>query len=302
MIRLEITEEQEGWRITECVEESLPELKATNLKKLIRSGDIKLNGDRIKKDFAVQEGDVVEVYIPLEYERPPVLDIVYEDQNFIILNKQPGTAVMGRAGSDEPELMAMVINYMRDNHEYSEEFGSIPFACFKLDIYTGGLVMFAKNAEYFEAVREAMRQRRIRRIFRAIVKGCPEYEQGEFQNFYVKDGDDRYRVAQTKIRGAVPIYTRYHILRSNGKFSLLEIEPVTQYMNQERAHIDAVGFPILGDNLYGDVRLNKKMEIKYQALWATDIHFATGVHNMLEYLNGKTVSTHDINFPLVNFD
>jgi RluA family pseudouridine synthase len=302
MIRLEITSEQEGYRITECVAENLPELRGANLKKLIRTGDIKLNGCRIKKDFAVQDGDIIEVYVPVEYERPPILEIVYEDQNIIVLNKQPGTAVIGRAGDDVPDLMSMIINYMRDNREYSEESGCIPFACFKLDIYTGGLVLFAKNAEYFEAVREAMHQRRIRRFFRAIIKGCPEYEQGEFQHFYCKDGNGNYQVSRSKVRGSVPIYTRYRILRSNGRFSLVEIEPVTQYMNQERAHIEAAGFPILGDHLYGDTRLNKKMGIKYQALWATAIGFVTGTNNMLEYLNGKAIKTEKINFPLVNME
>lgn len=304
MIRLEIAQEQEGFRITECVAESVPELAAANLKKMIRSGDIKLNGSRIKKDFAVQGGDIIEIYVPLEYERQPVLDIAYEDENLIILNKQPGTVVAAGAGmpKETPELISMVINYMQDNAEYSEELGMIPFPCFKLDIYTGGLVMFAKNGDYFEAIREATRQRRIARTFRAVVKGCPKYGEGEFQHFYVKENDEKYRVTKNNARGAVPIYTRYHILKSNGAFSFLEIEPVTQYMNQERAHMEAAGYPILGDNIYGDPKLNKKMGVKYQALWATGIRFSTGVNNMLEYLNGLTVETKDVQFPVINWE
>lgn len=66
--------------------------------------------------------------------------------------------------------------------------------------------------------------------------------------------------------------------------------------------MEAAGFPILGDNLYGDMKANKKLGIKYQALWATTISFDTGVNNMLEYLNGKMIQTEDIDFPLVNFD
>lgn len=303
MITLEITQDKEGLRITECIAECVPELASANLKKMIRTGDIKLNGSRIKKDFAVQDKDLIEIYVPLEYERPPILDIVYEDENTIILNKQPGTVVAGTGiSSQTPELMSMVINYMKDKNEYSEELGMIPFACFKLDVYTGGLVMFAKNAEYFEAVRLATRQRRISRTFRAIVRGCPKYEEGEFQHFYMKEGEDKYRVTKNNSRGAVPIYTRYRILRSNGRFSFLEIEPVTQYTNQERAHMEAAGYPILGDNIYGDSKLNKKMGIKYQALWATGIRFATGVNNMLEYLNGRTVETNDVQFPVINWD
>ncbi len=298
MIRLEISAGQRGHSVTQCVAEMLPELKQYNLKKMIKKGDIKLNGGLIKKDYEVDGGDVIEVYLPMEYENVPVLDVCYEDKNILLVNKQPGMAVAGAKG--EPDVMTMVINYMKDRGEYFEDTGSIPFPCYKLDIYTGGLVLFAKNGDFFEILREAFHQRRIKRLFKAIVKGCPKEKQGEFQHFYAKDGEDKYRVADGKIRGAVPIYTRYRVLRSNGKFSLVEIEPVTQYMNQERAHMEAAGYPILGDNTYGDVRLNKKMGIRYQALWADVVEFNTGTNNMLEYLNGRVVYTDDINFPLVN--
>ncbi|MEG2958041.1 MAG: RluA family pseudouridine synthase, partial [Christensenellaceae bacterium] len=72
--------------------------------------------------------------------------------------------------------------------------------------------------------------------------------------------------------------------------------------NQERAHMEAAGFPILGDAIYGEPKLNKKLGIKYQALWATKIEFTTGVNNVLEYLNGKQVRTRDVNFPIVNLE
>ncbi len=302
MIKLEITQEHAGMRLSACVAENLPELASFNLKKMIKAGDIKLNGCLVKKDFEVEPGDIVEVYVPVEYERFPLLDIVYEDKNIIVLNKQPGTVVAGRVDAKTPELMSMVINYMRDAGEYSEEAGYIPFMCYKLDLYTGGLVMFAKNAEYFEAIREAVRQRRLRRIFRAIVKGQPEYARGDLRHFYVKDNKDQYRVSTRKMGGSVPIYTRYEVVESNGIFSIVDIEPVTQYLNQERAHMEAAGYPILGDQVYGDGKINKKLGIQYQALWATKICFDTGVNNMLEYLNGSVIETDDTNFPLVNFD
>ncbi len=296
MIRLEITAGQRGYSVTQSVAELLPELRQYNLKKMIKRGDIKLNGSLIKRDFEVEDGDVVEVYMPMEFEIAPVMDICYEDKNIMVVNKLPGMTVSGQ----QPDLMSSVINHMKDRGEYYEDTGNIPFPCYKLDIFTGGLVLFAKNGDMFEGLREAFHQRRIKRIFKAIIKGCPPEKEGHFQHFYAKDGKDKYRVADGKISGAVPICTRYRVLRTNGKYSLVEIEPVTQYMNQERAHMEAVGYPILGDNTYGDTRLNKKMGIRYQALWATEIEFVTGTGNMLEYLNGKVIYTEDVNFPLVS--
>ena len=87
MIKLEITQEHQGLRITQCVSEFLPELQSLNLKKMIKAGDIKLNGCLIKKDFEVEPGDIIEVYVPIEFQRFPLLDIVYEDKNLIVLNK-----------------------------------------------------------------------------------------------------------------------------------------------------------------------------------------------------------------------
>jgi len=301
MIRLDITPGQRGMRTTECIAQMLPELQRYNLKKVLKAGEIRLNGSRISKDFEVSEGDVIEVYTPVEFERVPSLDVCYEDRNFIILNKQPGTLVMGEAGKKTPDLLSMVINHMKDTGEYSEQAGYIPFPCYKLDAYTGGLVIFAKNGDMFEMIREAIQQRRVKRLFKAIIKGCPREKTGQLQHFYIKEGENKYRISNKKINGAVPIYTKYNIIRSNGKFSLVDIEPVTQHIDQERIHMEAAGFPILGDPVYGDNRLNKKMGITHQALWASAIEFTTGVNNMLEYLNGKQVYTDDINFPIVDY-
>ncbi|HBU11292.1 MAG TPA: hypothetical protein DEB31_00705 [Clostridiales bacterium] len=300
MIRLCVAPENKGMKLSEYVVASLPELARANLRKMIKKGDIKLNGGLLRKDMEVDEDDVVEVYLPVEFERAPAMDICYEDDNIIVLNKQPGMAVTGGAGQSAPDLMSMVINYMKKKGEYFEDSGYIPFPCHKLDIYTGGLVLFAKNGDMFEVIREAQRQRRIKRIFQAIVKGRPEEDRGEFQHFFLQEGETKYHISEKKMRDSAPIYTKYRVLKANGTCSLLELEPVTQIYNQERAHLEAAGYPVLGDNVFGIARLNKKLGIRYQALWATEIRFATGVNNLLEYLNGKKVVAGDIGFPMVN--
>ncbi|MGI6153744.1 MAG: pseudouridine synthase [Christensenellaceae bacterium] len=299
MIRLEVAPGQEGAKLLEYVADMLPDIEKP--KRMLRSGDIKVNGYPAKKDVPVEAGDIIEIYLPIEFEKAQKLDVVYEDKNIMVVNKQPGMPVLSK-DSSIPDLMSYVVGHMQEMNEYQEAFGAIPFACFKLDVYTGGLVMFAKNGDIFEAVRAALAQRRIKRFFRAIVKGRPRYDEGEFQHFYVKDSKNRYRVLKRKVPDAVPIYTKYDVIKSNGDYSLLDVEPVTQYMNQERAHLEAAGYPVLGDATYGDTRLNRKLAIRYQALWATKIEFHTGTNNLLEYLNGKTVETNDINFPLVHMD
>lgn len=299
MIKLEVTPNLAGKKISDCIKETFTDLNKP--KRMIRQGDVRINGDLAKKDYIVEDGDVIELHMPVSFERPAMLSVAYEDKNIIVVNKQPGTVVAGKADNTMPDIMSMVINYMKEKQEYSEEAGYIPFPCFKLDLYTGGLVLFVKHGDFFETMRTAINQRRVKRYFQAAVRGCPQYDQGELQHFYAKDGENKYRVSTKKISGAVPIYTKYDVLKTNGTYSLLEIEPVTQYMNQERAHLEAAGYPILGDPVFGDARLNKKLGLRQQVLWATKIVFHTGTNNVLEYLNGMTIETKEIDFPVINF-
>ena len=299
MVRLDVTENLSGISTTQAVVTALPALSGYNLKKMLRGGDIRLNGARIRKDYETAVGDIIEVYLPEELQGAPELDVVYEDRNILILNKRPGWLVQAPAGSGERDMLTLVRQYMIDEHEYIEELGCIAFAVDNLDQFTGGLTMFAKNAESFDYLRLSARQRRIRRVFQAIVVGRPPHDRGEFQHFYLKDGR-REGIYSDKPPGGVPIYTRYKVLNTSGAYSLLEVEPVTGYLNQERMHLTAAGYPIVGDPVYGDPRVNRKTGIRYQALWSTEVGFATGVNNILEYLNGRCVRTKDILFPLVN--
>lgn len=297
MTRLDVTSEMEGLRTTEAVLRFFPQLAAFNLRKMLKQGDIRLNGARIRKDFETAAGDIIEIYLPPEVQETPRLEICYEDRNIIVINKMPGIVVRDPVGG--ADLIGMVREHMENKEEYIEELGCIPVALDMLDEFTGGLTLIAKNSDAYDCLREAGRQRRIRHIYQAIVKGQPPEELGEFQHFYLREGP-KERVLPNRPPGAVAMYTRYHLLQTNGEFSLLELEPVTGVRDQARIHLLAVGLPVLGDPVYGDLRLNRRLGLRYQALWSTEMTFSTGSNNFLEYLNGHWVRTDDIRFPLVN--
>lgn len=297
MTRLDITAALQGMRTTEAVLEAFPRLASYNVRKMLKRGDIRLNGVRIRKDFETAAGDIVEIYLPPEIQETPRLEICYEDRNVIVINKMPGIPVRDPEGG--PDLVSMIREHMESRDEYIEELGCIPVPLDLLDEYTGGLTLVAKNADAYDTLREAARQRGIRHIYQAIVRGEPPEETGELQHFYLREGPKEH-VLSTRPPGAVAIYTRYHLLRTNGEFSLLELEPVTGVRDQVRIHLLAVGYPVVGDPVYGDARLNRRMGLRYQALWSTELAFATGANSFLEYLNGQWVRTDDIRFPLVN--
>lgn len=301
MIRLEITSNQPDIYVTDAVLDLVPEMKNLNLNKILKNGEIRLNGVKINRDYQLAYGDIIEIYTKIDNLIVPTLDICYEDKNFIIINKQPGLSVVNPMRSKTPDLLSLIELYMKECGEYSESAGYVPFPCYTLDTYTGGLITFAKNGDMYETLREAIAQRRVKRIFKAIIKGCPPQKNGQFQHFYTKNANRATQMITQNSHNAVPIYTRYHVIQTNGKFSLVKIEPVTSLEDQERVHISAAGYPIIGDPVYGDNRLNKKLGIFHQALWATNIEFTTGVNNMLEYLNGKQVYTDDVVLPIIDF-
>ncbi len=300
MIRLEIPAGQEGNALLVCVTQMLPGVKTGDAKRLLKKGDIKVNGVRVKKDAPVSGGDVLEVYLPEKITPYPKLEIAYEDANILVINKQPGISVVEDKDDGKPTLLSLVVKYMIEKNVYIKETGDVPFACHRLDHNTGGLIIFSKNAEYFDLITQAIAQRRIAKFYKTIVVGKPLKDSDELHGFLIKDARAaRVRITGRRTRAALPVVTRYKMLKSNGELSLLEVQLVTGRTHQIRAHLASIGNPVLGDDKYGNRRANKSYGVRYQALWATRLTFFTGQNNPLGYLDGKTIETDQIHFPYV---
>ncbi len=295
MIKREITRNYHNILISEYLQKKYPQIE--NIKKYIKQGEMRLNGIPVKKDFSLNEGDVLDLYLPQEIYTLQTINIVYEDSNLIIINKMQGVPITAPKGSYC--LMDFVVDYMRSKGEIIESTGNVPFACYKLDDNTGGLAMFAKNSDVYDAVRTAFRERRLRRVFKAIICGEPKYTHGEFAHFYLADDKGRVKISSDKSINAMPIYTKYDVITTNGEYSEVYLEPVTQIYNQERMQTQIAGYNILGDQLYGNPKINKQTGVWEQALWLTEIEFISGVRNILEYMNGKNIVTTDVVFPYV---
>ena len=201
MREITIGKNDAGQRLDRFVSKSLPLLPPALLQKYIRLKRIKCNGARAQRDQRLQEGDVLQLYINDEFfDKPrednlfltlfkPSLDIVYEDENLLLLNKRPGLVVH----ADETEKVNTLINhiqaYLYQKREWNPRWENAftPALCNRIDRNTGGIVIAAKNAETLRIINEKIRDREIDKRYLCVTLGRPRPPEGEVSCFLLKD-------------------------------------------------------------------------------------------------------------------
>ena len=279
------------------------------LYKSIRKKDIKLNGKRCDISTRLQEGDRLTMYLkdeffqtaPKEYDflkAPKKLSIVYEDDNIMLLDKQPGLIVHPDETYHFDSLIARVQHYLYDKGEYDPEAENsfAPALINRIDRNTGGIVIAAKNAEALRILNQKIKDREIDKRYLCIVHGTPRPASGRLEGQLFKDAkENRVYITKTPQKGSKTCITFYKTLQSRNGLSLVECELVTGRTHQIRAQMAAAGWPLLGDGKYG--RLDKRYDRKYQALYSYKLTFRfTTDAGCLSYLDGKTFEVESVDF------
>lgn len=302
-----ITPQQDGKRLDKWLLKEMPLLPMSLMQKYFRHGDIKINGKAAKGDARIAKGDTVRVYIPDEFfEKPKRIDKfltsfrhsvtpAYEDENLLIVDKPVGLMVH----SDETEKVNTLINhvkaYLYQKGEYDsfdpESFAPVP--CNRIDRFTGGLVIFAKNRDTMEVINAKIRTREIEKYYVCTVVGVPEKEEGVLENYLLKVGS-RVRIKDRPVPDAQYARTAYRVLASQDGLSKLECRIYTGRTHQIRAQLAHCGYPILGDTQYGDARANEEYDCYYQLLRAYKLVFSfESDAGILNYMNSKTVQVEE---------
>ncbi|MEL7610463.1 MAG: pseudouridine synthase [Bacillota bacterium] len=204
---------------------------------------------------------------------------VYQDENILVVNKPRGMTTAAADGGEKTLEDALCGQY-----------GEI-YPVHRLDANTGGLVLFARNPAAREALDAAIEAHAVKKTYRCIVRGTPASPEATLTAYQKKDAENaRVAVFPSPAPGAKTIVTRYRVLKSDGRLSLLEVEPVTGRTHQIRAHLAFAGYPLLGDERYGDWALNKAYSITQQALWAVRLELSFPGDSALRYLDGKAFS------------
>ena len=287
--------------ITEFIKSTCVDLTDKEINKFIKKGEIKINGEKALVTSVVASGDVVECYISDDSKSN--LDIVYEDRNFIIVNKMPCIPVAVSSAHDFEDLTDKVNAHMKEKNEYIAESGNVAYACHKICTYTGGLVLFAKSGDMFGHIYDALRQRRITFAYHAIITGALEKDSELQIQSYINENREKpqVKISKNRIPGGLPAAARIKSLGTNGEVSLVKCKPITLLRHQLRSQLDFEGYSILGDSVYENKKINRRYAAKYQALWCTEIKFYTGANNVLSYLDGKKITAEKVVFPYVEF-
>lgn len=248
----ELTAQASGQRLDKYLAEEMTDLSRSRIKELVQAGEVLVNGKKSKVSYKVQKGDLIQVTVlpleplALEAENIP-LDIVYEDEDVIVVNKPQGMVVHPAAGHPSHTLVNALLYHTRDLADSPEGFR--PGIVHRIDKDTSGLLMVAKNAAARESLEKQLAAKSNKRQYLAIVHGNFAEEEGTIDAPIGRNPKDRKQMAVVeKGKSAV---THFKVLEQYQGYSLVECQLETGRTHQIRVHMAYIGHPLAGDPLYG---------------------------------------------------
>ena len=301
-----------GQRLDRFVAKNLPLLPPALLQKYIRLKRIKVNGKGSKRDVRLETGDILQLYINDEFfDKPneenlfltvfkPQLNIVYEDDNLLLVDKRPGLSVH----ADEAEKVNTLINhiqaYLYQKREWNPKWENAfaPALCNRIDRNTGGIVIAAKNAEALRIINEKIRAHELEKSYLCITVGRPKRPEGKIEGFLLKDeAKKEVRFFHKPVPGGKTAVTLYKTLESRNGLSLVECRLLTGRTHQIRVSMAEIGCPLLGDGKYGKGNVNRRYHETRQALYSYKLRFDFPTDaGTLNYLKGKEFTVENVPF------
>lgn len=266
--------EHEDQRIDRYLTEMLPEQSRSFFQKLIRDGFVIVNHIIVKVNYRLKTGDVIEIDIPdavpteIVPENIP-LDILYEDDDLLIVNKPKGMVVHPAVGHSTGTLVNAIMYHCQGN--LSGINGEIrPGIVHRIDKYTTGSLIICKNDEAHRNIAEQIKEHSVTRRYVGVVAGTFSEESGTVEGAIGRHPNDRKRMTINEKNGK-PAVTHYRVLQTLKGASFMEFELETGRTHQIRVHMASISHPLLGDTVYGNSKNPYKLQ--GQALHARTIGF-----------------------------
>ncbi len=243
------------------------------VQKIIRNKDVKVDGKRVSKDLDLVVGQIIDVY----YEQKNI-EVKFENDDIVVVFKPRNIETISE--KNDNDLITSL----------TEQLGREIYAVHRLDRNTQGLVVFAKNLKAKDSLDRVIKDRKLEKFYYAMVCGVPEKHEENLIAYLKKDElKNQVYVSDKKQSGYEEIKTNYKLIACDGEKSLLQVELVTGKTHQIRAHLSHIGFPILGDEKYGNSDINKKYKKRYQDLCAFKLVFHFDANDYLASLDGLEI-------------
>lgn len=251
--------EESGERIDRYLADQLPDLSRSRIQKLIELGHVQVNGEPCKsKKAEVEDGDFIQIELPevqpleLKPEAIP-LDVLYEDDSLIIINKPAGMVVHPSAGHESGTLVNALLAHCKTLPGINGV--QRPGIVHRLDKDTTGAIVAAKTEQAFHHLQEQFRTKTARRDYYAIVFGAPKQENGTIDQPIGRHPVDRQKQAIVpEEKGGRRAITHWQVKERLGNYSLLQFELETGRTHQIRVHSAFIGHPVVGDPVYSSGR------------------------------------------------
>ena len=258
-----VSEEDNGVRIDKYLSVHMVEKSRSYLQKLLKSEDVKVNEKTVKANYKVASGDVISVSVPepeevnIQPEDIP-LDILYEDEDLIVVNKPKDMVVHPSAGHYSHTLVNALMFHCRN--ELSGINGVMrPGIVHRIDRNTTGSLLVCKNDFTHNHIAEQLKEHSINRRYRAIVHGVLKEDDGVVDAPIGRHPTDRKKMAVNYKNGKSAV-THYHVCQRFSNFTYIECQLETGRTHQIRVHMKSIGHPILGDDVYGPAKCPYHLE------------------------------------------
>lgn len=255
--QFQVAEEFEDMRIDRYLAEICPDLSRSYVQKLLKSGDVEADGVKVKPSYRVSAGEVVELEVQAPSE-PEILaqdmdlDIVYEDEDVILINKPKGMVVHPAAGHYEGTLVNGLMAHCKD--QLSGINGMLrPGIVHRIDKDTTGILIVCKNDMAHRSIAAQLKEHSITRRYQAIVCGVIREDEGTVDAPIGRHPTDRKKMCVNEKNGRHAV-THYRVLRRFAGYTYIECRLETGRTHQIRVHMASLHHPILGDAVYGPAR------------------------------------------------